>query len=230
MVVEKGKCLHIGPPRVRVVPLTHFLAVKRKPVVLRPKLTDQAKAVYLSNLHLLVGRPYDYKRMVLFWASRSVYERIGTAIPVKTKLSNKVICSEAIVHSLPNAPSLLNKYRNDLDYGHLDAISISDILTLHEKGEFALVKLPLPYHSYPVLSPSMVSLLTRVARRQLFNLALLRAGWSVASMLETVKRKRYKAVILAIWLLQSYALIMRVPYFSTLSPFFRGLYRAWPKL
>lgn len=230
MVIDKGKCLHIGPPRVRVVPLAHFLAVKRKPVVLRPKLNDQTKAEYMSNLKLLIGKPYDYKRMVLFWASRSVYERIGTAIPVQKQLSNKVICSEAIVYSLPNAPFLLNKYKKDLDYGHLDAISISDILVLHEKGEFSLVPLPLPYGSYPVLSRSFTSLLTRVVRRQLFNLALLRAGWSVAKMLETVKRKRYKAVILAIWLLQNYALIMRVPYFSTLSPFFRGLYRAWPKL
>ena len=230
VVIDTGKCLHIGPPAVRIVPLSHFLSLKRKPVVLRPKLSPSATQEYLRNLTHLIGRPYDYMKVVLFWAARSVYERIGTVLPVRQQTTNKVICSEAIVECIPNAKTVLNRYKQDLDYGKLNAVSISDLLVLYEKGEMTLVRLPLPYSTYPILTPSLTSLLTRFARRQLFNLALVRAGWSVAKFMETLKGKRYKVIILAIWLLQRYALLMNVPYFSRLSPFFTGLYRLWPKL
>jgi hypothetical protein len=58
VVLENGYFLHVGPPVIRLLPVTTLLNQKRRPIVYRPSMSDTERRTFLLSLKELVGRPY----------------------------------------------------------------------------------------------------------------------------------------------------------------------------
>lgn len=65
IVLDSKRCLHIGPPKVRVLALSRLLDPRRGPTVLRPNLSSDIVENVLADLKRLVGARYASGRYVL---------------------------------------------------------------------------------------------------------------------------------------------------------------------
>lgn len=73
-VIDKERSLHISYPHAQLVPTTQFVQRKKQPVILRPKFSvapgsseSQRASQFTTMLkHSLVGKPYDYARVLQY--------------------------------------------------------------------------------------------------------------------------------------------------------------------
>jgi len=69
IVIDEQRSLHISYPLAKLVPTTMFLDPSKRPLVLRcsqMSLIDKMQMVEEMK-HTIVGRPYDYKRVLHFF-------------------------------------------------------------------------------------------------------------------------------------------------------------------
>jgi len=83
IVMENGQFLHVGPPTIRLLPVELLLTPNRRPLVFRPKLSDEEKARLLRSLYSLVGQQYDTVRVYSFVARLALHAYFGARFPLK---------------------------------------------------------------------------------------------------------------------------------------------------
>ena len=64
IAVSADSVLHVGPPNIRLLPASLLLQPRRRPLVIRPQLTDEQRAALIHSLTPLVGQPYDTLRVL----------------------------------------------------------------------------------------------------------------------------------------------------------------------
>jgi hypothetical protein len=82
IVVEKGMFLHVGPPTIRLLPVELLLTPNRRPLVFRPKLTQDELDSLLRSLKTLVGQQYDTVRVYSFVARLALSSYFGARFPL----------------------------------------------------------------------------------------------------------------------------------------------------
>eukprot|EP00743_Colponemidia_sp_Colp-15_P007604 GILK01008226.1.p1 GENE.GILK01008226.1~~GILK01008226.1.p1 ORF type:complete len:216 (-),score=10.14 GILK01008226.1:80-697(-) len=62
VVVDRQHVLHVGAPFVRLLTIDKFLIPRRKPLILRPRLTGDQRSEFLGHLKQLIHTPYNVFR------------------------------------------------------------------------------------------------------------------------------------------------------------------------
>jgi hypothetical protein len=162
IVVSPGRFLHIGPPRIRLLPVELLLAPKRCAVVLRPQLSTPERNRLLGRLGQLVGRPYNTLRVYSFVGRLGARKFLGLQRKFKKKKKKKLqdqqddldeattkhICTDAILNSLlvasPAFRSATQQLGSRLDVNVFNSWSINDVLRMHEEHPQLLRAVALP--------------------------------------------------------------------------------------
>lgn len=66
IVMNANEFLHVGPPRIRLLPVPLLLNEARNPLVVRPDLNELQRTQLLLELSSMVGAPYDVARVYKF--------------------------------------------------------------------------------------------------------------------------------------------------------------------
>lgn len=66
IVMDSQQFLHVGPPRIRLLPVPLLLSDARSPLIVRPDLSPQQRKHLLAELSGMVGAPYDVARVYKF--------------------------------------------------------------------------------------------------------------------------------------------------------------------
>ena len=71
-VIDHERSLHISYPYAKLVPTSQFVQPHKKPLILRPLFTYKEGVDRVSQFtkmlkHSLVGKPYDYSRVLQFF-------------------------------------------------------------------------------------------------------------------------------------------------------------------
>ena len=69
IAVSAHSVLHVGPPTVRLLPAALLLQPRRRPLILRPALSDEQRTALIQSLTPLIGRPYDTVRVLALIAT-----------------------------------------------------------------------------------------------------------------------------------------------------------------
>jgi len=64
--MDSQQFLHVGPPRIRLLPVPLLLSDARSPLIVRPQLTAPQRKHFLVELSGMVGAPYDVARVYQF--------------------------------------------------------------------------------------------------------------------------------------------------------------------
>lgn len=81
--MENGMFLHVGPPTIRLLPVELLLTPNRRPLVFRPKLSEDELNQLLRSLKSLLGQQYDTVRVYSFVARLAAQAYFGKAFPLK---------------------------------------------------------------------------------------------------------------------------------------------------
>jgi len=223
VVLDSTHCLQVGPPAARLTLTYLFTAFKRKPCVLRPRLTRQSNEKFIEALSLLVGRPYDYTKTLKIWTKLFIHKFTGVVLAnPQLKPSHRIICTEAVTESLPGGRAALQTFKQDLDFGKFKIPSVNDFLVLASHGIFDVVRLPFPYHPMEGAEDNILTYRLKVIShiRELHELvSTVRDGIDM-------RAKKYKKLYFLLWA-SAYALksesLPSHQLFSLIS-------RVWPKL
>ena len=82
IVVENGMFLHVGPPTIRLLPVELLLTPNRRPLVFRPKLSEEELNQLLRSLKSLIGQQYDTVRVYSFVARLAAHAWFGKVFPL----------------------------------------------------------------------------------------------------------------------------------------------------
>lgn len=199
--INKDCALQVGPPQVREIAPHLFLALGRKPYVIR--LAEDSKQQFLENLHGLSGKKYSYKRALLLWSSIVLYEKTRAVVRVDYVGGDRLICTDALLGCVPGIQDIRKLHGRELDYTLFGAHSINDFLTLLDKGVFREVTLPYPFSllrpNHKKFSDFARKTMIRASAQQ--TAASLGALAKLLALIRTFKTKRYwKAYILVLGL------------------------------
>lgn len=61
-MLNDGFVLHVGPSRIRLLPLPRIITPSRNPLVLRPNLNSNETDAFLALLNTYIGKYYDIPR------------------------------------------------------------------------------------------------------------------------------------------------------------------------
>ena len=151
VVMADGRVLHVGPPRIRLLPAELLLQPWRHPHVLRPRLSHSEAAAFLSSLSALVGRPYDTVKVLQLIALLATQQRRRQqrAAPassphafslsvLSSSPSSPLICTDAILHRLLSAsPAFRALLGEEAAVGHpLDVLQLGS-WSLHDLHSIA---------------------------------------------------------------------------------------------
>ena len=104
VVMADGRVLHVGPPRIRLLPAELFLQPWRQPQVLRPTLSDAEAAAFLSSLSSLIGQPYDTTRVLQLIAQLATKQHRQQQRPPPTAATQRPTLSDEQPPPLLSAP------------------------------------------------------------------------------------------------------------------------------
>jgi hypothetical protein len=134
--------MHVGPPTIRLLPLSRLVTAKRRPFVLRPNFGDDA----VGGRHRLVAfarglhrKRYDYPRAVTVLVRLCLEHQLGLRLNGRLALAkraqSKWICSDAIMAALtgtsPPFAAALASEKEALDFATIGSMSPEDFFTLH---------------------------------------------------------------------------------------------------
>lgn len=102
-VIDKERSLHISYPYAKLVPTILFIQQKKRPLILKSKMSSSQKERFIYGLkHNLVGKAYDYKRIMHFFVFQKLSEyKTGTRIYADR--DDRVVCSHHLFKQLMSA-------------------------------------------------------------------------------------------------------------------------------
>ena len=80
LVLDKGMAMHVGPPAIRLLPLSRLTEAKRKPFVLRPAFDGDGAAARRRIIAFARGlhrKRYDYSRAVTVLVRLCLEHQLG---------------------------------------------------------------------------------------------------------------------------------------------------------
>ena len=112
VVVDEGTVVHVSPPQVRLLRLSVILQEKRSPLLLRPALSDEERAVFVSTVSSFVGEKYNASRAVALLSRLILQQQLGVKprYPLDRKgdslVGNGPICTDIVFIGLCKASPL----------------------------------------------------------------------------------------------------------------------------
>ena len=150
VVLARRRVLHVSPPVVRTLPLASVMLRSRRPLVLRPSLSESERARFLDGLEGLVGRRYSLAQLARAVAGlglrRAAQVAPWAAVPAEWLLQVDIkadpaarsrgnICTDAILGTLCAASASLERAvaatAPALDFGPGRSGSLADVVRLH---------------------------------------------------------------------------------------------------
>ncbi len=150
VVLARRRVLHVSPPVVRTLPLASVMLRSRRPLVLRPSLSESERARFLDGLEGLVGRRYSLAQLARAVAGlglrRAAQVAPWAAVPAEWLLQVDIktdpaarsrgnICTDAILGTLCAASASLERAvaaaAPALDFGPGRSGSLADFVRLH---------------------------------------------------------------------------------------------------
>lgn len=99
-VIDKERSLHISYPYAKLVPTILFMQQKKRPLLLKSKMTKSQKERFIHGLkHNLVGKAYDYKRVIHFFIFQKLSE-YNIYNHKYTDRDDRVVCSHHLFKQL----------------------------------------------------------------------------------------------------------------------------------
>lgn len=160
VVLNDMTALHVGPAKIRTLPLVRLLTPSRHPFVLRPTLTSQQREEWVALLYSFVGQQYDLSRVLQTINSLAMAKQTSLQLPLvqltagKVSETRKWICSELILLTLMSiSPDFATAVEtcSSMDYHVHGAVSINDYLTLSKSNPELFEEIPLPRIQLPQL-------------------------------------------------------------------------------
>jgi hypothetical protein len=185
--------LHVGPPRAQLISTHYFLIMNRKPLVLR--LPSPIRSQFLENAKSLLGKDYNFRKVLNSWISVVLLERANFSMKIPDPDPNKVICTDAILGSHPNIEGIRKKFESYLDYTKTGSHSINDFLTLAERGEMEIVKLPFPLNTITSQEGKDYKLIVRRLQKKesvFSSIINLNNFLQTKKLMSSIKKKRYR--------------------------------------
>jgi len=146
LVLNKKEVLHIGPSKVRVLSIYVLVEPARKPLVLRPNLTDSQREKFLQNSRELLGQKYDVFRAYSLAIRLFLHHYMNVTLPMGVPEETPIICSDQIFNLLKTVfPDFKSKVADGTDFRILNGVSVENFLRLHRtnKALFKAIDLPI---------------------------------------------------------------------------------------
>ena len=155
VVVGEGTVVHVSPPQVRLLRLSVILQEKRSPLLLRPTLSEEERAVFVSTVASFVGEKYNAPRAVALLSRLILQQQLGVKprYPLDRKgdslVGNGPICTDIVFIGLCKASPFFrniildSELTKQMDYVTHGGASFMDLVRLNKHVPRALRYYPL---------------------------------------------------------------------------------------
>ena len=183
----------------------------------------------MNNARLLLDKSYNYCKALHTWLSLVVYEKFNIPMKFEDTHPDRVICTDAILGALPHIKELRKKMGSLLDYDKVGSHSLNDFLTLAEKGELEVVRLPYPCNEISSQEEKLYKAHAKklVSKESIFSsIVNLNNILQTGRILSSTKKKRYKNAYRLVFAVASVLKMLRIKGVEL----FHILSFAWPRL
>jgi hypothetical protein len=151
-VIDKERSLHISYPYAKLVPTILFVQDKKRPLVLKNKMEKLQKDNFIQSIkHNLVGKSYDYKRVIHFF----IFSKLAEVSNINYRYvdrDDKVVCTHHITKEIMKiSPSVkreiqqsailneeIGEHYDDYQDFDFDSVPKAGLLDFQKLGTFSI--------------------------------------------------------------------------------------------